>query len=326
LLHVVNHAAFKALLFGAAGKFNEVEAVAVSIDQDALTLLADWIKPQPDQQVQVRRLKLKAVRLTAKAMEIPQFDADITFGPDGELQRALLSDGKLKVELSPKDKGFRVAMEASGWKPPLGPALEFDEITMEAVFEPRQATISNIEGKIGFAPVKGSARASWGDGGIRVDGKFSVTKGDFTKLLGTFTRDFSSTGTLAANGSVVLQSATLENLFSEPRVDATFSLDQGVLNNVDLARALQSPSRDGVRGGTTRFNTITGSLQVSSTSYSYRQIQLSSGPLNASGSVDVSTRGDLSGRLNAELGSKTVTVARGTIIVSGNLKTPNLRQ
>ena len=53
---------------------------------------------------------------------------------------------------------------------------------------------------------------------------------------------------------------------------------------------------------------------------------MSSGPLNASGSVDVSPRGDLSGRLNAELGSKTVTVARGTIIVGGNLKTPNLRQ
>jgi hypothetical protein len=42
--------------------------------------------------------------------------------------------------------------------------------------------------------------------------------------------------------------------------------------------------------------------------------------------VDVGPNGELSGRINAELGSRTVIVARGNLAVTGNLKTPVLRQ
>ena len=48
--------------------------------------------------------------------------------------------------------------------------------------------------------------------------------------------------------------------------------------------------------------------------------------MNATGNVDIAANGDLSGRVNAELGSKTVVVARGNLSVTGNLKTPVLKQ
>jgi hypothetical protein len=48
--------------------------------------------------------------------------------------------------------------------------------------------------------------------------------------------------------------------------------------------------------------------------------------MSASGSVDVAPGGNLSGRVNAELGTKSIVVARGTLLVSGNLRTPSLRQ
>ena len=80
-----------------------------------------------------------------------------------------------------------------------------------------------------------------------------------------------------------------------------------------------------MRGGTTRFNTIAGSLQTAGKRYSYRQLQLNSGPMTANGAVDVAPDGDLSGRVNAELGTKTILVARGSLSVGGNLKTPSLR-
>ena len=48
--------------------------------------------------------------------------------------------------------------------------------------------------------------------------------------------------------------------------------------------------------------------------------------MSATGTVDVASNGDLSGRVNAELGSKTVVVARGSVNVTGDLKTPILKQ
>ena len=92
-----------------------------------------------------------------------------------------------------------------------------------------------------------------------------------------------------------------------------------------MVRAIQSPSRDGVRGGRTGFNSLTGSMQLSGKTWSFRQLQLASGPMQASGNVDVGPHGDLSGRVSAELGSKTMVVAKGTVNVTGNLKTPILK-
>jgi len=192
------------------------------------------------------------------------------------------------------------------------------------VFEPQQATVTSIEGKVGRGAVKGVARASWA-GGIRVEGEFNLTNGDLGPLLAGFTRDFTASGSLNANATFALQGASLQNLFAEPKVEASFNLERGELNNVDIVRAVQSPSRDGMRGGKTRFETLTGSLQVSDRQYAYRRLQLNSGPMNATGNVDIASNGDLSGRISAELGSKSIVVARGNLTVGGNLKAPLLK-
>jgi len=148
----------------------------------------------------------------------------------------------------------------------------------------------------------------------------SITNGELGKLLPAFTRDFAASGTLSANVSYALQSKTFAALFANPRVDANFNVEKGALNNVDIVRAIQSPARDGVRGGNTKFDVLAGSLQVVGNHYSYRQLRLNSGPMNASGSFDVAPEGDLSGRIIAEVGSKSVIVARGMLNVAGNLK------
>ena len=118
----------------------------------------------------------------------------------------------------------------------------------------------------------------------------------------------------------------MKTLFADPKVEATFTVERGELNNVDIVRAVQSPARDGVRGGKTRFDSLAGTLQASDKQFSYRGLQLGSGPMNATGNVDVAANGDLSGSVGAELGSKTVVVARGSLNVTGNLKTPILKQ
>jgi len=312
--------------FGDSKSFDSVEVVGITADQDHLALVPDWIKPGGDQSVRVRRLKLTAVKLTTRGIEVPTFNGDIMLGTGGTLERAVLTDGKLKLDIAPKDNGVRVGMEARDWKLPLGPGLEFTDLALEAVFERQQATITGIEGKVGFSAIKGNAKASWDANGIRVDGDFSVTNGELAKLMAVFTRDFSSTGQLSANATYSIQGPNLKDLFANSKVDATFNIEKGVLSNVDIVRAIQSPSRDGVRGGRTEFNNLTDSMQLASKNYSFRQLQLASGPMQANGNVDVAANGDLSGRVSAELGTKTMVVAKGTVNVTGNLKTPILKQ
>jgi len=314
-------------LFGENKRFDTAVLHTVTADQDALGMVPAWIKAQAGVlPVDLRRVELRAVKLAVKEIEVPPFNGDITFGPDGALQRAVLSTGKVKVDLTPRDRGFRAVLEASDYRLPLGPAVEFNDLVMEGTIEPQQAAITAISGKIGLRGViKGSARASWGEGPIRVEGDFSIANGDLGPLLSDFTRDFTATGTLHANITYAAQSQKLQSLFAQPAVEATFNIEKGVINNVDIVRAIQSPVREGLRGGKTGFNTLAGSMRLANQSFSYRQLQLSSGPMRASGNVDIGANGELSGRISAELGSKSVIVARGNLAVTGNLKTPVLK-
>ncbi len=122
------------------------------------------------------------------------------------------------------------------------------------------------------------------------------------------------------------QGQTPDELFAAPRVAATFTLQKGTLNNVDLVRATQSTSRGGQRGGKTPYNEITGEVQTAGNQLAFRNLKLVAGPFNANGTLDVSPAAALAGRINVQIGSPTVTVARGILTVSGSLKDPVLSQ
>jgi len=302
-----------------------VDIIGLTADQDALGLVPAWVRVAPgSQSLRVHKLHFQQTTLELREFVAPIFEGDVTVGPDGAVQRALFSGGGVRAELTQKDQVWRAAIDARNWKPWVGPALTFDELNVVAVFGPAQANLTSIEAKAGRGTMKGTAKVSWATD-IRVDGEFNVNEGDIGHLMAGFTHDFSMSGTVTANGNIALQGKSLRTLFAEPRIEATFQVERGELNNVDIVRAVQSPSRDGVRGGKTRFETLTGTLQASNGQFALRKLQLGSGPMNATGSVDIAPNGDLSGRVGAELGSKTVVVARGTLNVTGNLRSPVLK-
>jgi uncharacterized protein involved in outer membrane biogenesis len=307
-------------------QLDEIDVNNLTADQDALGMAERWAAPPSGgQSLSVRKIRLKGTKLAIREFEAPVFDGDITVGADGAVQRVQLSSTGLRVDLAQKDKTWRATIDGRNWQAPLGPALTFDDLNVVAVFGPKQATLTTIEGKAGRGAMKGTAKATWASG-IRVDGELSITGGDLAQLMAAFTRDFSATGSVTTNATFALQGTSLKTLFAEPKVDGTFTIERGELNNVDIVRAIQSPARDGVRGGKTRFESLAGTVQAADKQLSYRKLQLGSGPMNATGNVDVAANGDLSGRVNAELGSKTVVVARGSLSVGGNIKTPILKQ
>jgi len=305
--------------------FDSIEAHRVSMDQDAFAVVPTWVvAPQGEPVVQVQRVRLKAVKAASRTMELPQFDVDATFSTRGELRKATLTVEKARFEISPKDKSWEVALSASGWKPFIGPAMEFDDLEATAIISGNQATISQYKGRAGGGTISGQFKVSW-ESAIQASGDLKLENGQLNRLMPAFTKNFTATGSLNLTATYSMSGATVKTLFDKTQVQGIFTVASGELSNVDVARALQGAKATGLRGGKTRFENLTGSVNVSGNQYSYRRLQLSSGALSASGNVDVSD-GALSGRLNAEIGSKGgVVVARGGLSPGGTLRDPVLR-
>ena len=65
-------------LLGETKELDDVEVNSPTVDQDALSMMTAWVKPQSGAQpFSLRQLKLKNVRLSLTAVQLPPFDADI---------------------------------------------------------------------------------------------------------------------------------------------------------------------------------------------------------------------------------------------------------
>ncbi|MBM3394261.1 MAG: hypothetical protein FJY37_06450 [Betaproteobacteria bacterium] len=114
-----------------------------------------------------------------------------------------------------------------------------------------------------------------------------------------------------------MRSASFNTLFEKPEIDASFTVQRGNLAGFDLPRALQQRSREGVQGGKTRFEELSGIMQSKDGRHQFRSVKVQAGILKATGQLDISPSAEVSGRVQSELRSSAGAV-RGSFSISGN--------
>ena len=77
--------------------------------------------------------------------------------------------------------------------------------------------------------------------------------------------------------------------------------------------------RDGVQGGKTKFDELSGNLSVAGARYSYSNVRLDAGLLSASASGELLPNRDVNGRAYVELRSSS-NLVKGNFRITGNLK------
>ena len=314
-------------VFGDVKIVRRLEVDSVMVAEEVLSRLPKWLEAAvADKNIQVDRVVIKSIKLESRNAKVPPFDADLQLSPEGSIRNAVLSstDGKLNIELAPHDNQIDITMNAAkGWVPPLGPQIEFTDLSAKAVATRNQITVEKFEALLYSGVAKGSAIINWG-GAWSVEGDVTTERISLQELMALFTREAKSTGQLESRFRYSLASQGLATLFDSPRVEGSFDIKKGDLDGVDLVRALQSGGRGVTQGGATRFEEISGTLALSNGRYQYRNLKLSSGLLSAAGTFEVSPNKDASGRISIELKSQAAQI-KGNFSVDGNLKAIVLR-
>ena len=314
-------------MFGDVKIIRKVEVESATVAEEVLPRLPKWLEAAlADKSIQIGRIVVKSIKLESRTAKVPPFDADLQLSPEGAMQKAVLTttDGKLNLELAPHDNQIDIALSAAkGWVPPLGPQIEFTDLTVKAVATHNQIRVENFQALLYGGVAKGGALFVWG-GPWSLDGEIATERIGLQELMAVFTRDAKSTGQLESKFRYSMSSQGLATLFDSPRIDGTFDIKKGDLDGVDLVRALQSGGRGVTQGGATRFEEINGALALANGRYQYRNLKLSSGLLSASGAFEVFPSKDVSGRISVELRSQAAQI-KGNFSVDGDLKAVVLR-
>lgn len=296
------------------------------LKQSAIALLGNAVgqkdenaEPAP---VELRRIVVSGAKLEWPGLNLQTFDADVSLASGGKLQQALLNttDGKLTVDLLPKDEGYVAAIKAGKWMAPAGPQLVFDKLVANLEYSGSTLKFPMVEAELYRGKLSASGRLDWTKN-WRLSGNFnthSIELGDAAKL---FTKAVKVTGRITGNGKFNSTAKEAGKLGDAMALDYKFSVANGVLYGMDLIKAASLLIRQGTTGGETRFDELSGTLYTHGKQIEVRPVHIVSGLLAADGHVKIGADRKLSGKIDTDI-KKGVSLVQVPLEISGTMDRP----
>ena len=324
-------------LLGSTKIIKSIEIDDLVLTQKAIDKIPVWTKPEggkPGKRagaepsapaVRVGSIKLDNAIVKLQQATFGPFDAKLNLSGEGNLESASIvtQDGKLKATVKPDGSNFLVDAIAKGWKLPAGPAIHFDELVLKGVATLNDANFSDVRAKLYGGTVAGKATVGWAKG-IQLKGNADVSQVEIKPMLLALGKPATLSGKLNAKPVFSANAANADQIGNALRLETPFDVQNGVLHGVDVKKAATSLiSRDGGKGGETRFDKLSGHLAMDRGTRRLTQLNIVSGSLAGDGNVTISPADELSGKVNVNV-KAAGTSANVPLNVAGTMESPLL--
>ncbi|MBK9160331.1 MAG: AsmA family protein [Nitrosomonadales bacterium] len=288
--------AFSAL-FSANKQVSGIELEGLQVDGAALQQVAGWLQQvAAESQHPVAHIKLIQGKLEAEGIQFSGIDGELDFDAAGKFTKARLTSdgGKISVDIDaiPGNK-FQTAISVRGSALPLLPNWTFDDLNAKGELSADGLLITDIDSRAFGGVLLGDARLDWRSGwsaqGTLVGKAISLQ--NVSPLL---------TGDMDGKAKFRMQADSLSKLADSVVTEGTFVVSKGIITGIDIVETTRLHSKSTLPGGRTHFDELSGELNYANDAYSFGQLRMKAGVLNATGALDISRR-QLSGKMFAEL-------------------------
>lgn len=200
--------------------------------------------------------------------------------------------------------------------------LIFDQIKAHVVVKPERLELSALEAKLYGGKLSGTASVNRKNAVL--DAEIAASGVAMQSLVEALTNEVLFTGSMESTVKFSMLLDAFERFPENLLLTGNFHLRNGVLTKVDLAQAVNEPDKASAKRGVTRFDDLTGLIEVNASGYHFRKLKIVSGSLNADGRVDISPSLRLSGKLDAKI-KGTAGLVSMPMVVSGTLDAPVVR-
>jgi uncharacterized protein involved in outer membrane biogenesis len=305
---------------------NQISFDSVTMSQEVLGRIPSWSKADAaSSQMQIKNIRLNKLKMNVAPVDPGVVSADIALTPEGGFASALVTseDGKASLAIRPEQDRYTLELNARNWQPPTGPAVVFDEVHVNALLSAEELDMKEIGGSLYGGTIAGAAKLDWHDG-WRLNGEMHGKRVEVERVASLLSPETGVSGRMNADGHFSMKAKSYAQLFAVPSVDVKFKVDDGVIHNLDMVKAVRASSGEGSRGGQTRFDELSGALQVAGKSYRLRQLRISSGLLVAEGGVEVGSGNEVSGNFHVQI-KGTANLISVPMTLGGTLADPVLK-
>ena len=228
-------------------------------------------------------------------------------------------DNKFSVELLAQQAAWQFDVRIRDSALPLFPGMKFNELNAKGTLDANGARFDEVDGSAYGGLLNGKASLSW-QSGWQLQGHLGVKLLELEQAY----PNYGISGELESDTNFVFAAEKLAQIGASPRAEGNFVARKGVINKIDFVETATSSGRRGSAGGRTHFEELSGSVQVEGGTRHFRQLKLAAGAVNATGTLDVASGGELAGRLVVDLKMR---ASQGSVPMQlgGTLSQPVLR-
>lgn len=313
-------------LFSDVKVISSVQVEKPIVKKGALDILAKISKQPKDEAsasaVTIRQITIQNATLDWPDMKLPEINADIVLTAANKPESAKIEsvDGKLKLDLIPKDGEQLITLVAKNWTLPAGPPLLIDQLHMDMVLTEGKLDIHKIDADLYNGKLSGDANLTWGKV-YKLTGKTRLDNLAVREPASIMSKSTRVSGQLFGNGSFNATAKEAGRLADGLHADIKFNVKDGVLYGFDLAKAATMLLSRSQADGETKFDEFSGLLDVSGKQYQFHNLKIRSGLMSAQGAVKISPAKTLDGVVEVEV-KNSMKLAAIPLQVSGTLDKP----
>lgn len=306
-------------IFSAERPIASLELQGVLVNGAALQPVSAWLRQvAAGAQYQIARIELSQGSLDAGGVQLSDVGGKLNFNQGGDFAQASLNaEGNkfaLDINATPGNK-LQMEITVHGSALPLLPNWDFDELIAKGELTKDEFVITDLDAHIFGGMLLGDARINWRQD-WDVQGTLvakTISMQNISTLLG---------GDLDGRAHFQMHAASLEKLPDTAVMDGIFVIKRGVVNGMDFIETARLRSNNGLSGGRTRFDELSGDMSYADEAYHFRQIKMNAGVLNATGTLDIAKQ-QLSGKASADLAMRS---AMGAVAlqIGGTTSNPSL--
>ncbi len=277
---------------------------------------------QASSRVGVQHVTLEKVELALRGLGFSDMAGEFKLDADSRFQALSLHapNHSLRLEAKVVDKGLDLDLEAYSWRPTPNSLYIFDSASIKGKPEGEVLTLNKMEVRIFDGLVQGALVLQAGGKPV-MGGDISFERISAKRFGGALGIGGQLDGELGGKLKFSASAATWPDIFSGLDGAGDFTLHRGSMSGIDLAEAMRHESASPVRGGTTRFEQLSGRLRLTPESYRFSALQIASGLMQSSGQIEVRKDLSLNGVLDVQMRG-TVNQLRAPVTLSGTLKAP----
>lgn len=251
--------------------------------------LATRLQPQTPA-IRIDAMSLENVSIKLEQGPLGPFSAQLAFNKNNQIEtldiHSLDNKAQLQIQPSGPDQ-FKILFSADHWTPPFAHPVNFEYVQLSGEANSSGMIISEIRAGLYNGLITGKGELSWNNH-WQLNGRIEAKNIRAEPFIAIFSPKTRATGILRGEGTFQYQSEHFVQLLDTPVLQGSFSIQDGILHNIDLITPLKTPLENKVQlGGQTRFDQFSGVLSARGHSVNLRKLQLDAGKFHATGELSI---------------------------------------